>query len=250
MGLFDYLKVEVPLPANTKMSHFQTKDLDCFMDQYILTDKGRLMQEKKIWEATPEDELPNKDALKGSLSRLYGSVRTTQKETIETIDMGYTGSVEFYGTDHTLNKEEQWLEFSALFLKGDLISISRQNGWRQNLPEDKLLTFVFKTIVQSDTTHPPREHFISACCRGELCRQCKKPATHKVGEEHFLDDPRPVMHRLTAYLCCACFRSIMGACSMFEAIEKPEPERMAPLDADEIAAKHDNPLHFYGGGAV
>ena len=53
-------------------------------------------------------------------------------------------------------------------------------------------------------------HFVSASCRGEKCSICKSPATHKVGEEIMSDDPNPIRHNLTAYVCCEHFRLIMG----------------------------------------
>jgi hypothetical protein len=39
---------------------------------------------------------------------------------------------------------------------------------------------------------------------------CAAPAAHKVGEEQFDDDPGPVRHNFTAYLCCRCFTVVMG----------------------------------------
>lgn len=54
-------------------------------------------------------------------------------------------------------------------------------------------------------------HFVSASCKGEYCSICKAPATHKVGEEIMADDPNPVRHNLTAYICCEHFRLILGS---------------------------------------
>jgi len=58
-------------------------------------------------------------------------------------------------------------------------------------------------------------HFVSKSCKGENCRVCGAPATHKVGEEIAHDDPNQARHNLTAYVCCKDFRTIMGpsACS-------------------------------------
>ena len=53
-------------------------------------------------------------------------------------------------------------------------------------------------------------HPVSASCRGENCRICGDPATHKVGEEILHDDPLPNRHNLTAYVCCDCFMMILG----------------------------------------
>ena len=55
---------------------------------------------------------------------------------------------------------------------------------------------------------PLKDKFVSACCQGELCI-CGEPAEHKVSEEIFHDDPNPIRHPLTAYLCDYCFHSIM-----------------------------------------
>lgn len=53
-------------------------------------------------------------------------------------------------------------------------------------------------------------HFVSSACKGEFCRVCKKPATHKLGEEIQFDDPQPARHNLTAYVCCLHFGIIVG----------------------------------------
>jgi len=52
-------------------------------------------------------------------------------------------------------------------------------------------------------------HAISAMCGGEKCA-CGEPATHKFSEEVFDDDPNPIRHPLTAYVCCDHFRLIVG----------------------------------------
>jgi hypothetical protein len=59
-------------------------------------------------------------------------------------------------------------------------------------------------------------HFVSASCGGVNCAMCldldrkKCPATHKVGEEIPDDDPYPIRHNLTAYVCCKHFCQIVG----------------------------------------
>lgn len=52
-------------------------------------------------------------------------------------------------------------------------------------------------------------HFIPASCRGERCTMCGESATHKVGEEIMWDDPNPIRHNLTAYICCRHFEQVM-----------------------------------------
>lgn len=51
--------------------------------------------------------------------------------------------------------------------------------------------------------------FVSGCCEGERCH-CGKPAEHKVEETIFHDDPHPMRHPLTTYVCHHHFREMMG----------------------------------------
>lgn len=63
------------------------------------------------------------------------------------------------------------------------------------------------------------KHNQALCCRGEKCH-CGNDAYHKVGEEMIDGDPTllssvaglPTIgrHTLTTYVCCECFRKIMG----------------------------------------
>lgn len=52
--------------------------------------------------------------------------------------------------------------------------------------------------------------FRSGCCEGEKCSMCGDDAAAKVSEEIFSDDPNPVRHPLTAYVCRSCLALIMG----------------------------------------
>ena len=51
--------------------------------------------------------------------------------------------------------------------------------------------------------------FVSGYCQGEKC-YCGDPASHKVEEVIFHDDPLPGRHPLTAYVCDVHFRRLMG----------------------------------------
>ena len=52
--------------------------------------------------------------------------------------------------------------------------------------------------------------FVSGCCIGEKCSVCGKDATNKLAEVIFDDDPNPIRHELTAYVCKEHFRMIVG----------------------------------------
>jgi hypothetical protein len=58
-------------------------------------------------------------------------------------------------------------------------------------------------------------HFVSKsagrpCEFGPSGSECGRPSTHKLGEEIPHDDPNPVRHNLTAYVCCKHFRLVVG----------------------------------------
>ena len=53
--------------------------------------------------------------------------------------------------------------------------------------------------------------FVSGCCEGEKCSVCGNPATNKLEETIFHDDPYPMRHPLTAYVCKEHFRMIVGS---------------------------------------
>ena len=52
--------------------------------------------------------------------------------------------------------------------------------------------------------------FVSGSCKGEICSVCGKPATNKLEETIFWDDPNKMRHPLTAYVCREHFRMIVG----------------------------------------
>ena len=52
--------------------------------------------------------------------------------------------------------------------------------------------------------------FVSVSCNGEVCSVCGKPATNKLEETIFCDDPNKMRHPLTAYVCREHFRMIVG----------------------------------------
>lgn len=60
MGMFDYIKCKYPLPGTkphfvTSDSSFQTKDLECMMDSYEITEDGRIVQTSACWNETLAD---------------------------------------------------------------------------------------------------------------------------------------------------------------------------------------------------
>ena len=93
MGLFDDVECRMPLPDGCKHKHFQTKDFpDPYMDKYIITEEGRLVE--RPW-------------IKG-------------KRTEATVDLDFHGMLNFYHYD-TDTKEV--FRYQAKFTDGQLVEI-------------------------------------------------------------------------------------------------------------------------------
>lgn len=92
---------------------------------------------------------------------------------------------------------------------------------------------LWKTMLAARPAAPTEgEEFVSACCEGEMCF-CGAPASAKVAEVIFHDDPLPHRHELTSYVCAAHFRQIMGSAAPpppgREGVRLPTNEREAML---------------------
>lgn len=100
MGLFDYVKCEVPLPDRFD-GELQTKEFDCpYMETYIITKEGRLFHNKPRYDIDPPDALCG--------------LR----------DMNFHGVLNFYGyDDDTGSPTYKWHEYNAKFTDGQLVSI-------------------------------------------------------------------------------------------------------------------------------
>jgi len=123
MGMYDTVKCKYPLPQHTEVQDhtFQTKDFDCVLDEYTITEDGKLVLHEKIWEVVPEEERPYYGTEKWSnpLYRLFGSLRTRYLGD-RVID--YHGDLRFY----TVSRNKL-LTFKARFTHGELESLTLES---------------------------------------------------------------------------------------------------------------------------
>jgi len=95
MGLYDYIKCEVPLPDGFQGT-LQTKDLCCEMVTHTITKNGRLICERiDSTELLPKAERDYPDAPDGSLRSWIGSIRTHTSQ----YDANFHGILNFYGCE-------------------------------------------------------------------------------------------------------------------------------------------------------
>lgn len=125
MGLYDYVKCEYPLPGNppdwAKDAYFQTKDFDSLMDTYIITTDSKLLKDVGKDEKDPDG----------------GPVLG---------DIGLTCTINFYtsnvvasgpGTYTSDGEDAHWLEYSAEFVKGELLEIQEIENRKQPAAKSK-----------------------------------------------------------------------------------------------------------------
>ena len=94
MGMFDDIRCDVTLPdGKSGDAGFQTKDLDCTLDEFVITETGRLIKQSK--NADPHDD----------------------------VDVNYDGDLVFY-TDYP----DGWRQFRATFRSGQLIEITQDGS--------------------------------------------------------------------------------------------------------------------------
>lgn len=103
MGMYDNLKCKRPLPLKNASEYvFQTKDLDCMMDQYEIREDGTLWHEAYEVRVEETDEAP------------LGMWLHRDNKRWEHISL--TGEIRFY--DYSDGGD--WVEFSAYYVNGEL----------------------------------------------------------------------------------------------------------------------------------
>jgi len=132
MGMFDTLLCKYPLPLNELLQElkiewsatgFQTKDLDCSMAMYEITEDGKLYEEvvereyvcyteEELAAITPKPWNPYKEVL----------VKNRYMKPIS-----HHGVINFYDSLNYTATQNVWVEFSAYFIYGKLDKIALYN---------------------------------------------------------------------------------------------------------------------------
>lgn len=127
MGMFDYIRCEVPLPDGWAGGDLQTKDFDCEMVTHVITASGRLMLDRGHYEEVTKEQrpFPNEDGMLG----FAGSIRRVPRM----VDANFHGFVYFgtietighnppdeRGYQHPIYKDH---DYKAKFTDGQLVAI-------------------------------------------------------------------------------------------------------------------------------
>jgi hypothetical protein len=119
MGMFDYIKCEVPLPDGCESTCiFQTKDFESVLATHTITADGFFFDDGCYVHIPKEDRLhPEADEM--SFKGMLGCIKWVPK--IKRLD-DFHGWFNFYGSD----KDGIWHEYSAKYTDGNLVEI--KNG--------------------------------------------------------------------------------------------------------------------------
>jgi len=126
MGLYDDVKCKYKLPDAPRVVQndvFQTKDLDCMMCSYTITEDGGLVQHIYEYYEVPEEERPNYGTPEWEnkpLAKLIGSMGS---KFLEDKEINYHGIISIY----TIAKGNAWWEYEIKFTDGKVIDVKRIN---------------------------------------------------------------------------------------------------------------------------
>jgi len=125
MGMFDNVNVYYELPdPEVQDDVFQTKSFENMMDNYTITEEGRLILHKCHWEEVPEEERPyygKPEWEESGLWQAMGSMKTIYDGDVDT---NYHGMAEIY----TILTDGEWCSYSLKFTDGVLVEVIRNEN--------------------------------------------------------------------------------------------------------------------------
>jgi hypothetical protein len=116
MGMFDYIRSEIPLPNDPPPPDtiwFQTKDvptINLFLEKWLIRADGRLVKLGVVYE-----DHSDKTAPEGSLESIVGIMSAVDDPSLDKVMDDFHGDIPFYYYDGTTG--ECW-EYTARFTEG------------------------------------------------------------------------------------------------------------------------------------
>ena len=111
MGMFDEIRVELPLPDNTPVSDtwYQTKSFDSYLEQYVINANGELYRE--LWDYEWEEDTDT--FFGGRFKRINSSYRRDYLT-------NFHGDINFYSSTPENSIDRVWRDYYARFTNGKL----------------------------------------------------------------------------------------------------------------------------------
>jgi len=125
MSLYDDVKCEYKLPGATREVQkdvFQTKNFECAMDNYTITEGGELIHHVHEYESVPEEERPHYGTPEWD-QKLYKLVGCMRSKFVKDVKVNHHGIIFIY----TITKDKEWWEYMIKFTDGKIIDVERLN---------------------------------------------------------------------------------------------------------------------------
>jgi len=120
MGMFDTVLIEYDWPDDIEDNSFQTKDLENMMDNYTITEEGRLIFHKCHMEEVPEEERPYYGKPEWDTNPIFQIMGCMNSVFDEDVDMNFHGILEVYNLIG-----DEWFSYNLKFTDGILVDIER-----------------------------------------------------------------------------------------------------------------------------
>ena len=123
MGMFDTIDCKYPLPEATKEvqeSGFQTKSFENLMENYTITEEGKIIRHKQRYEVVPEEERPyygKPEWNKNGLYQIIGSLKSIPDGDEPVEPHGFVNIISVC--------EGEWFEYELKYTDGELSDIKR-----------------------------------------------------------------------------------------------------------------------------
>lgn len=124
MGLYDEIKCEYKLPEAPKVVQndmFQTKDFECAMEYYTITEGGELVHHIYEYYEVPEEDRPHYGTPEWDNKPFYKLVGSIGSKFIEYKKIYYHGIINIY----TIASDEEWWEYEIKFAGDKIIDVKR-----------------------------------------------------------------------------------------------------------------------------
>lgn len=150
MGMFDYIRSEVPLPDGFT-GELQTKAFDCTMGEHVITKDGRLVLAiLDHTEEVPKAERHYPDAPDDDLRSLIGSVRFIWRHE----DANFHGIVHFYGSEYLTESRQPFREGGGALHQNDECRSAKTGELLRYVEHDYLAKFTDGKLVDIRMSEP------------------------------------------------------------------------------------------------
>lgn len=128
MGNYDEIKCEYKLaraPKEVQHGIFQTKNFERLLNEYTITQDGRLIHHITKFIQVPEKKRPfyGKPEWKQPWGRFAGSMKRVH---VKSVVLPYHGDIQFYTSTGSHDKKDfRWYEYIARFTHGKVEYIKR-----------------------------------------------------------------------------------------------------------------------------